>query len=349
MRGCFPVQGGTARQEVNLTPFPTAFDPKRMLVKARGAADIAHYWGEVLVVGFLARPVMHTGAVRNGHRRPFQPIGVGRRYSRPPAIGGGMNEKLKVFVAIICTFLIAGCGTTRGRPDYPYNQEKVESLTAERQFATLLCPTKATNKVTPADFDPILTRGVAATSGASDVQQREMCDGVLDENVRDAMIYEVLGIVDLKYNQFRNEMLSTRNGVNSSAKALTLLATTASSLTGSAGVKQNYNALTQLITGGVEIYDKEFLHSQTLFALVAQMDANRAKVRNAITDRMKKGKEVPYSGQQAYNDLLEYYQAGTILGALLGIQQDARLKEQEENKDTVEILKTRGDKQSSIM
>lgn len=261
-----------------------------------------------------------------------------------------MKRNLFVLVLFTSSLLSTGCSTTQGRPGYPYNEDDVEKLTAERQLATLLCPKTSTNRVTPAGFEPVATRGAAkdADKDSADQLSTDLCDGVLTEDVRDAMIYEVLGIVDLKYNHFRNSLLSTRNGVNSSAKALTLLATTASSLTGSAGVKQNYNALTQLITGGVEIYDKEFLHSQTLFALVAQMDANRAKSRKTITDRMTNDK-VPYSGQQAYNDLLEYFQAGTVLGALLGIQQDARSKEQEENKDRTQILEDRGDKQSSIM
>lgn len=251
-----------------------------------------------------------------------------------------MKVKIETSVALFCVLLMAGCSTTRGRPDYPYDDKRVSALTADRQLETLLCPKKETNRVVPAGFLPVGTRDASKSGSAHAEEQKKLCDGELDVDVRDAMIYETLGIIDLKYSLFRNELLTNRSGVSSSAKAITLLATTASALTDSAGVKKNYNALTQLITGGVEIYDKEFLHSQTLFALVAQMDANRAKVRNTITNQMT-DPDVPYSGQQAYSDLLEYYQAGTILGALLGIQQDARSKKDETEEGTRKILEER--------
>lgn len=259
-----------------------------------------------------------------------------------------MDTRLRTMAVIAIALTLGGCVTSRGRPDYPYDPRSVKSITAERQFATLLCPNGLAKSVTPVGFERIVN-GSNETAGApANAPSNRLCDGVLDADVRDAMIYQALGVIDLKYNQFRNEMLTTRNGINSGATALTLLATTASALTESAGVKQNYNALMQLITGGVEIYDKEFLHSHTLIALIAQMDANRAKQRNQIIGRMKSD-TAPYSGQQAHNDLLEYYQAGTILGALLGVQQDARTTEKENNDSTEQILEARGSNQSAIM
>jgi hypothetical protein len=190
---------------------------------------------------------------------------------------------------VIAALLGVGCATTTGAPKKPYTEDHVKDLTADQPLKALL-----------------------GTTLASD---------------RNKQTFLALAVVDLRYNEFKQAMEGDRKHTASIADALTLAMTIAGSLTESAGVKQNYLQGIALVTGGMSIYDKNYLYSQTITALVAQMDANRKKKLAEMLKSM--GDDIDkYPATAAYNDVLEYYQSGSVLGALMGIQADAKAKEQ---------------------
>ena len=191
----------------------------------------------------------------------------------------------------LCLCLIAnGCATIGGAPKRPYTQDYAKNLSANESMKRLLG------------------------------------EGLTDQE-RDKHLFNALSVVDLRYNEFREALASERKHTSSIADAATLAMTVASSLTNSKGVKEHYLQGIALLTGGMNIYDKDYLQSQTITALIAQMDANR---KSRMVEILKSiGNSIDrYPGPAAYNDVLLYYQEGTVLGAIMGIQRDAKDTEQ---------------------
>lgn len=71
------------------------------------------------------------------------------------------------------------------------------------------------------------------------------------------------------------------------------------------------------------------MFDQTTTALVAQMDANRrAKVLEVRTAMVSQSID-DYPGQMALADILDYHQAGTLFGAIAGVQRSAARQDAE--------------------
>lgn len=196
---------------------------------------------------------------------------------------------------VVLAFAVGGCSTFRGAPK-PLLEQKIADSTAfvdaEAELRTL------------------------ATT--------------VDMNQRNAAMLKLMALADVRYMHFRNDIVNDRKGTRSAANGLLLMTDIAATLTKSVGVKDNYIALSALISGGENIYDKEYLLDRTINALVAQMDANR-KARQVEIYRRMDDPITRYPSQAAFADTLEYYYAGTLNGALMGVQQSAA--EQERRSD----------------
>jgi len=209
--------------------------------------------------------------------------------------------------------LSSGCTTFRGAPNLPFDQGKVfieqnadgDRNVAEEALRTLANPDKIHN-----------------------------------ETDRNAQVMVLLAAIDLQYSDFKQDFLAQRQHVGSISDALVLAMTIAGSLTGSAGVKQNYLQGIALVRGSTENYDKNYMLTQTVYALTAQMDANRKDKLSAIYEKLLNQSLVEYPAIAAYNDVLDYYHAGTVLGAIIAIQSDAKGKETTAN-DEIKTLRTK--------
>lgn len=196
---------------------------------------------------------------------------------------------------VVLAFVAGGCSTFRGAPKPLLERKIVDSndfVDAETELRTL------------------------ATT--------------VDMNQRNAAMLKLMALADVRYMHFRNDIVSDRKNTRSAANGLLLMTDIAATLTKSVGVKDNYIALSALISGGENIYDKEYLLDRTIDALVAQMDANR-KARQVEIYRRMDDPITRYPSQAAFADTLEYYYAGTLNGALMGVQQSAA--EQERRSD----------------
>lgn len=164
-----------------------------------------------------------------------------------------------------------------------------------------------------------------------------------DKAKRDQAIVKLLALSDIRYAEFRNDVASNRKHSKAAADGLSLLTDIAATLTDSVGVKDNYIAFSALLHGGQTIYDKDYLFDRTLDALIAQMDANRKSVLVNIRQSMLRGTGV-YPPQVALSDILDYYHAGTINGAILGVQKSAA-EQQARDSQRLQTLKAMSDTQ----
>ncbi len=195
---------------------------------------------------------------------------------------------------------------------------------------------------------PLLEQKIADSNAFVDAEaELRTLATTVDMNQRNAAMLKLMALADVRYMHFRNDIVNDRKGTRSATNGLLLMTDIAATLTNSVGVKNNYIALSTLISGGENIYDKEYLLDRTIDALVAQMDANR-KARQVEIYRQMDDPITRYPSQAAFADVLEYYYAGTLNGALIGVQQSAA--EQERRSDAElkiltmpEIMRLRSD------
>ncbi|MEH6422147.1 hypothetical protein [Pseudomonas sp. CGJS7] len=192
--------------------------------------------------------------------------------------------------------------------------------------------------------DPLVKpKQLEANGGfAADTLVKNLIESGDDQSARDTNIVKLLAVCDIRYAQFRNELVSNRRHTKATAGALSLLTNVAASLTDSVGVKDNYIALSTLIQGGQTIYDRDYLLDRTLDALVAQMDANRTSQLVTIREGMQLSPR-RYPAQAALSDVLNYYHAGTLNGAIIGVQKSAS----EQQIKSTETLRTITDKSTA--
>ena len=106
-------------------------------------------------------------------------------------------------------------------------------------------------------------------------------------------------------------------------KTMTDLATGLATLTDGVAAKTNYAAAGTLLAGGTAVVDQTLYYEQTVLALVAAMDANRAVLRVNILNGMNRDLNA-YAADDAYADLQAYERAGTLLSAIGYIQATAK-------------------------
>lgn len=144
---------------------------------------------------------------------------------------------------------------------------------------------------------------------------------------------EVLGrrlvLVDQVYETYIKDLRRDKAVMDLATGLAGLAIGVAGTLTDGIAAKTNYAAAGTLLSGGVAIVDQTLFYEQTVLALVAAMDANRAQVRLAIETAMT-GDLEKYPGRDAFRDLQTYERAGTLLAAITyvsatshGIQSDA--------------------------
>lgn len=197
-------------------------------------------------------------------------------------------------IVLLLALALPGCATFRGAPELPFNDDEVfRKEEVQGVLRDLADPTKTT-----------------------------------DEAARNARVIALIAAIDLRYTAFKQNFMASRQHVGSLSDALTLAMTVAGSLTSSAGVKNNYLQGIALVKGGAENYDKNYLLTQTVHALVAQMDASRKQKLDEIYAKLEQASIADYPAIAAYSDVLDYYHAGSVLGAITSIQADAKQKEQ---------------------
>lgn len=160
----------------------------------------------------------------------------------------------------------------------------------------------------------------------------------LDEGARNAAVFKLMALADVRYLEFRNDIVANRKHTRSASNAMMLATDIAATLTQSRGVKDNYIALSALINGGETIYDKDYLFDRTIEALIAQMDANRKDKQVSIYESLRDRSVQAYPGQAALADVLDYYYMGTINAAVIGVQKSAN----EQQRQSEETLRTIG-------
>lgn len=157
---------------------------------------------------------------------------------------------------------------------------------------------------------------------------------------RNALLTHCIGLVDLRYGDFRHSLVANRKHFNAGTDFLAMLTGVASTLTESVAAKTNYAQLGVLLTGSRGLVDSNYLFGQTKLALVSQMDADRATRMSRIFTRMDGPVDV-YPGLAAFQDCAGYYEAGTLLSAVIELNKAAAANARDAEEKTREELRVR--------
>jgi hypothetical protein len=140
---------------------------------------------------------------------------------------------------------------------------------------------------------------------------------------RNQVLQRRLIMIDAAYVDFISTLRRQKTMTDLATSLASLAIGVAGTLTDSVGAKTNYAAAGTLLAGGTAVVDQTLYYEQTVLALVAAMDANRATMRLTIIKGMAQDIGV-YSADDAYVDLQNYERAGTLLSAIGYIQTTAK-------------------------
>lgn len=149
---------------------------------------------------------------------------------------------------------------------------------------------------------------------------------------RDDFIEMRLMMIDRAYQQYVQQLNQERTKAKLAAQLGDLFLSVGGTLTNSTIAKTNLAGASTLLNGSSAIVDRTLFYEQTISALVAAMDANRARVRLRIARSIGKRME-EYPKREVFSDLLEYESAGTLLGGILYVHAAAK-----EDKKQVDAL-----------
>jgi hypothetical protein len=145
-------------------------------------------------------------------------------------------------------------------------------------------------------------------------------------NGRDGFVTARLVAMDLRYIQFIRGLTSDKQQIDSATDAATMTMNLLGTIVSSARAKTNLAAAAAGVGGIKSNVDKHFYYEKSVEALVATMNAQRKEVLVRILSGLQQDIDA-YPFTQAVTDLHDYYAAGTLNGAIIGIQQQAVQKE----------------------
>jgi hypothetical protein len=156
--------------------------------------------------------------------------------------------------------------------------------------------------------------------------------------IRNELIERALPFLDGAYIDFITSLQAGRDRQNFVMDLVELGAAASVGITKGERPLQIIGVALTAFRGGRRSIDANFYKDQSVPILISKMDGNRAKVRKTILER-EKGSVEDYSLGAAVGDLVDYYNAGTLVRAFTQLQQDTALTTRESED---EVLRLKG-------
>lgn len=209
-----------------------------------------------------------------------------------------MRKMTSAFLVGFFAFLIQGCSIYRPKPPIKHNVVRNQML----------------DDVSQKD---LLKNYNAMPESSNDEKAKKVAR-------RNQILNELIFLIDQNYASFEGRFYGSQAALNVGGDFVNLGLTGVSSVTGSAHLKSVLSALATGTTGLKTSIDKNFFDQQTRAAIVQKMRAARASQLAIIQDEhhMKAGL-TDYSLEAGLSDINSYFDAGTIVGALQNIAQNA--------------------------
>lgn len=197
-------------------------------------------------------------------------------------------------------------------------------------FLILLTSACSTFRGTPARY--VATDDIVTTINLTAQEMADLSQSA-ERTERNRLQNKALSVIDLRYNSFVRDLAADRADSSAAAAGTALGASTAGAFVDSVKAKTNYALFGAATIGAFSIVDKNYYYEKTIFALVAGMRATRAA--KLLSIRQRQTEEITsYNGGAALEDVEQYYEAGTLLAAIIGITNRA---ESDANATTAKI------------
>ena len=147
----------------------------------------------------------------------------------------------------------------------------------------------------------------------------------LDQATRNEYIHEMITIINVNYSKFVHDLQINRRDKDMVVDVTTMSLGLAGTAVGSSATKSILAAISSGITSTSGFIDKNYFYSLTLPSMIAQMDKDRKVVYFRMFSGMQKDikGDDPYPWAEAAQDLIDYYNAGTLPHAAASISADA--------------------------
>jgi hypothetical protein len=157
------------------------------------------------------------------------------------------------------------------------------------------------------------------------------------KRARNEAIEEVLPYIDAAYMDFITDLQAGRDRTNFVADLIELGGSAAVGIVNGQRPLQIIGVALTAIRGGRRSADLNFYKEQSTPVLINKMDGNRAKVRATILTREKDSTDV-YQFGAAISDIVDYYNAGTLVRAFTELQKDTAVQTKQAE-DNLQVLK----------
>lgn len=133
---------------------------------------------------------------------------------------------------------------------------------------------------------------------------------------RNALISARMSLIDLHYARYLRELNATRASTQVAYDVSDVALGVANTVVGGAQDRRVLSAIGAVLTGTRSSVESAFFEGDTTDLLVTQMNASRRQVAARLVEGSQASLE-DYPLPAAISDLSEYYQAGTMHGALM--------------------------------
>jgi len=161
------------------------------------------------------------------------------------------------------------------------------------------------------------------------------------KQVRNRILYELMGMVDDYYYQYTTELRRDVSGkgilVDTTALATSIAATAA----GAKELKTVLSAISSSVQGLSKSIDANVLLGNTVQAIRLQMDGARADIATEMITNMKQQDCSEYPLEAGLRDIVRYYDAGTLTSGVASLSKDAGVKKNEAEKEQTKAATTK--------
>lgn len=171
--------------------------------------------------------------------------------------------------------------------------------------------------------------------------EEKTCTGYIQDlskakAVRNDVLENALPFIDAAYVDFINDLQAGRDRTNFVADVVELGTTAAVGITNGERPLQILGVTLTAFRGGRRSADLNFYKEQTTPLLISKMDGNRAKVRKTILTREQDTVD-DYPLGAAISDIVDYYNAGTLVRAFTELQKDTALETRQSENEVLEL------------
>lgn len=161
-------------------------------------------------------------------------------------------------------------------------------------------------------------------------------DPATAKTIRNELIEDSLPYIDGAYVDFITDIQRGRDRTNFVADVIELGTTAAVGITKGERPLQILGVALTAFRGGRRSADLNFYKDQSTPILISKMDGNRAKVRATILTREKSSVE-DYPMGAAISDIVDYYNAGTLVRAFTELSKDTAVQTKQSEDKVLEL------------